>query len=142
VLDKRNICPNYYGNELDLLECLEAAPEIEENGVYYSYKVLQERISLLFTVWQFESVVQISLSDTISELPVTRFALFVRGGIHRRKFKNLELLVIQDCFVIPDRFYSIELDDILEKKVWPTGLTVELSIKPQIQIQFVPSSES
>ena len=129
-------------DKYEVLECLEVAPEIEEHDISFSYNVVQEKLTLLITIWQYDKVVQFTMLDTNSQLPVLKFTVLVRGGIYRKKYKNLELLEIQDCDFVTDRFYYIETGDIFDKKIWPCGITLEVSVKPQIRIEFIGVDDS
>lgn len=134
--------PSLKWDKYEVLECLEVAPEIEEYEIGFLYKVVQEKLTLHLMIWQFDSVVEISMLNTDNQSLVMTFSALVRGGIYRKKYKNFEILEIQDCIIVSDRFYSFEIGDLFDKKVCPYGITLEVSIKPEIHIKIIGVGDS
>jgi hypothetical protein len=73
--------PELIWDELDFLECLETVPEVEADGVWYSYDVTQSEHRLLVTVFPYESVVALTLCPEASETPLVEFTLYVRSAV-------------------------------------------------------------
>src|SRR5689334_714935 len=88
--------PELQWDELDFLECLETVPEVEEDGVWYSYNVIRGGHRLLVTVLPLESVVELSLFPEQAETPLVEFSLFVRGAIMHVNDKRGEYLEFPD----------------------------------------------
>lgn len=127
---------NLRWDEFEVLECLEVVPESEEDGVWFSYSVVQKHTALNLMVWPIESLIQISLLDTSNQLPVIDFSLITREGVFRKKYSELDCLEIRDCIIVPNDFQWSDSVDMFDKKVWPYGISFEITIKPQIQIKI------
>ena len=126
--------PELQWDELDFLECLEVAPEVEEYGISHFYQVQKEGMVLELTVRPLESVVELSLRHAGREEYVVSFALFVHGKIRHINDKRGNYLEFADCLIAPHRFAHLEAD-----RVWGQVLpswAVELSVKPTIQIRY------
>lgn len=128
--------PSIYWNELEIIECLEVAPEFNEREESYSYQVTQERATLCLTIPLYDDIVLISVLDTVSKLPIIEFTLFVQDGIYSKKYPKFTCLEIRDCLIGPVSFNDESFRILYDKKVWPAGISVEVSIKPQIHIGF------
>lgn len=100
-------------NEIDFMDCLEVFPEVEEDGLIHLYKVTKDDITLTVVVRQFESLILLSLSQQGMKTPLTEFAL-----------------------IVPSHF-SYPSDDVFDKKKFNSGLTLQVAIKPHIQIRYV-----
>lgn len=72
--------PQLKWDEIDFLECFAVEPTAEDYGSSFSYEIERNRLRLLFTVWQYESVIQASLFRTDSETALHTWAAYVRGG--------------------------------------------------------------
>jgi hypothetical protein len=128
--------PQLQWEELDFIECLDEIPEVEDNQISHSFKVVQERLTLALKVWQYESVVHIALYDSVTGRLVTEFTLFVRGSVSHEKYQRAEYLMLRDCIVAPSRFHYINAGDVFDIDKWTFGLTVCVYVKPQISVRF------
>jgi len=127
--------PQLKWDETEFLECLEVTPEIDEYEVQHMYEVEQHGLVLTATVWQYESVICLSLRQQAMNEPLVEFTLFVRDGIRYVKDKRGEYLEFQDCIVAPSRFSYIEIGDVFDKTKFDHGLTLQLATKPHLQIR-------
>ncbi len=128
--------PSLQWDELDFIECLDVVPDIEGYQVSHAFKVVQERLTLALKVWQHESVVYVTLYDSVTGRLVTEFALFVRGRVSHEKIQREEYLMLRDCLVAPGRFYYVNAGDVFDTDKWPFGMSVRISVKPQISVRF------
>ena len=126
--------PELQWDAFDFFYCLEVEPEIEAHGISYFYEVQKESLILLLTVRPLESLIEISLRHAQSNEYLVSFALFVHGKIRHINDKRGDYLEFADCIMAPHRFAHLEADKIWGK-VQPNW-TVELSIKPRIQIRY------
>lgn len=129
--------PELNWNETDFMECLEVVPEIESYKVKHVYKVTKDGLALVVIVRQFESVVQLSLRQREVDTLLIEFSLFVRESTRYIKDKRSEYLEFQDCIVLPSRFSYQDVGNMFDKANFKHGLTVQLAIKPHIQIRHV-----
>ena len=123
--------------ETDFMECLKVIPEVEDYEVERVYKVEKNGLILAVTVWQYESVVCISLRQQENTAPLTEFALFVREAIQYIHDKRGEYLEFRDCIIAPSRFSYLEMGNMLDRTKFNRGSTVQLAIKPHVQIRHI-----
>ena len=128
--------PELKWDEQDFLECLGVVPEVEEYETAYSYTVKSNGLTLLITVWQYESLIQLSLFREGQEKPITSFALVVRGPVEHRNEKWGEYLLLRSCVVVSSRFYYMNSGDVFEGDKYPHGLDVEIAAYPDLRITF------
>ena len=128
--------PELQWDELDFLECLEVEPQIEdEYKTRYVYKVARAGLILTVVVRSLESYLWLSLQQKESELPLVEFALFVHGNIRYIKDKRGEYLELTDCLLAPRRTSYLKAETIWD--VTQPTWTLEISIKPHIQIRYL-----
>jgi hypothetical protein len=128
--------PELRWDKLEFLECLEVIPDEEEYGVSFSYKVDREPLTLLMTVWPFESVVQVSVYLRQPSAPVIEFTGFVRGGVRRVDDKRGDYLEFTDTVVAPSRFWYLEAGNVFDQARHPYGVTVEVGVRPHIFVRL------
>jgi hypothetical protein len=128
--------PQLNWNETEVLSCLAALPEIDEYEVSHSYRVRDGDLTLNLTVWQYESVAEFTLYRVGIEEPILHFALVVRDVVQYHAEKWGEWLEFRDCVIAPRRFWSTDLGNVFDRRRFPTGVAVELTARPHIQIKF------
>lgn len=129
--------PELKWDETDFLECLEVIPQIEEYGTEHYYEVKKNGLILAVSVWQYESVIALSLLQEAGRIPITSFALVVRDRVRYIHDKRGEYLEFNDCVVVSNRFFGQETrKDIFDKTKFSDNLRLEISIKPNLQIKF------
>jgi hypothetical protein len=129
--------PNLQWDELDFLECLEVVPEVEEDGISYTYDVQRGDFRLLVTVRPLESVVECTLWQQEVEASLFDFDVYVRGRVRHINDKRGEYLEFQDSIVVPDRFWYVEAGDLFSPERFALSVTLALRIKPSISLRFV-----
>ncbi len=72
--------PQLNWNEYEFIECLEVLPAVEYS-VQHRFVVQRGGIELVVTVWQLESIVQLSLREADQQLPLIEFVLVVRDRV-------------------------------------------------------------
>lgn len=127
--------PELIWDETDLVACLEVIATIEEYGNYY-YEVKQDILLLAVSIWPYESVVAVSLSQTGDAKPLISFTLVVRDSIRYVKDKRGEYLEFKNCVIVSHRFYYTEVKDIFDQTKFTDDLVMEMSIKPHICVKF------
>lgn len=129
--------PQLNWNENDLLECLEVSPQVSDYEVKHFYQVTQDDFVLAVSVWQHESLVVLSLCQEKSDAPLIEFALCVRRAVRYVHDKRGEYLEFGNCVVAPDRFAYQAVGNMFDETVFKPSLTVQLAVKPHIQIRCV-----
>ena len=119
-------------DEQDFLECLATLPEVDEDGIWYTYRVRNEGLALVITLWTYQSIVQFSLVRETSERPVTELSFVVRGPVWRKQEKYGDFLIFPDCVLASVQFYGSNLDDVFDRVTYPSGITVQVSAYPDI----------
>ena len=61
--------PQLEWDETDFIRCLEVIPETDDNSAEYIYKIEQDALVLTVAVWQYESVVSVSLRQQETNAP-------------------------------------------------------------------------
>ena len=126
--------PELQWDSQEFLEVLGEPSHLEEYGCSYSYSLARDGLSLLLTLWPYESVVHLSLYREGDERPIIGFALVIRGGVRRRREKWGEWLEFSDCVIVPDCFYYLKAEGAFDT-VAP-GLAVELAVTPDLRIDI------
>ncbi len=127
--------PELQWDEFDFFYCLEVEPEIEEYEIIYVYKIAKNELILTVVVRPLESYVWLSLQQKGRDAQLIEFAIFVRGKVSYTKDKIGEYLKFENCFIVPSKYSRLVADRFLENE--PRSWTIELSIKPHIQIRYL-----
>ena len=128
--------PELQWDELDFLECLEAIPEVEEPWkTRYVYKIDKDELILTVVIRPLENYVWFSLQQKDRDSQLIELAVFVRGKVIYINDKRGEYLRFENCFIAPSSYSHLVADKFLENE--PQSWTIELSIKPQIQIRYL-----
>ena len=128
--------PELQWDELGFLECLEVEPKIEDEYEYemrHIYKVEKDGLILTVIVRQMESIVWLSLQQKNSDSQLIEFAVLVRGKVRYINDKRGEYLEFNCCRIDPSRFSYRYIEKSEHAK---PNWTIELSIKPHIQIRY------
>lgn len=128
--------PQLEWDEQDFLQYLAVIPEVEDYEVSHTYRVTQGGIALQLTLWQLESMVQVSLYREGAVEPMTSFGLAVRGPVRYRSEKWGEYLEFHDCVLVAGRFSYIQMGDLFDEGRYPRGLRMLLSVYPEIQAKL------
>jgi hypothetical protein len=131
--------PQLNWDELDFLEYLEVDAIVDEYSTSHKYEVEQNDLRLLVTVWQYESVIQLSLFRAPTNVTILSFACFLRGNaryVNDKRGKYLELI---DCVIAPTRFWYQCAGDLFDHKKFPHGLTIQLEVRPEIRVLLEPN---
>jgi hypothetical protein len=127
---------------VDLLDYLEVEPAIEEYEVSHTYLIERNKLILKISIFQFESVVQLELFRTDSTCPLFQFAAFVRGSVIYNNDKLGRFIKITNCVIGTNRFFYIYSGDPFDQGRFPVGMTITLSVYPDIEIEFHPFENS
>lgn len=131
--------PQLDWDELDFLDYLEVAPVVDEDSASHSYELLQNDLRLILTVWQYESVVQLSLFRDATDATIFSFACYVRKNARYVNDKRGRYLELVDCVIAPTRFWYLQAGDVFDHNRFPHGLTVQVEARPDIRILLEPS---
>lgn len=135
--------PQLQWDEYAFLECLEVEPEKEDHDVSHTYQVIRDGIRLLVTVWQFESVVQITLHRDSHADAISSFASFVRGAARFVNDGRGSYIQLMDCVIGPNRFWYQEAGNLFSRELYPHGVDVHFRINPDIRVDVAgPNSEN
>jgi len=143
--------PQLEWNDNDFALCLEVMPEVDEHRVEYIYTVKKDGLVLTVTVWQYESVIGLSLRAPGVDAPAMEFALYVRGPATYMDEKWGEYLRLSDCVIAPSNFHHFEQVEVdaREEAVYRDtdhlytpksryGFTVSVAVQPHIRIRRDP----
>jgi hypothetical protein len=126
-------------NKHDVFECLLVEPQIEEYEISYTYTITRNGLILSLTVWQYESVVGITLRRDGQEQHILNFALVIRGCVEYKREQGEEYLRICDCRIVEDRFYYAR--EGKTQSACPERLVdVEIAVDQDIQIRLPRTS--
>ena len=130
--------PTLKWDPLEVLEYLSVLPSIEEDEVSHGYELVRGDIRMLLTLWQYESVLHLTLSYEESRKELLNVTAFVRGElkIDRHIGTNMPHLCAFDCIVGAGRFSYRQMQDPFDKTRYPRGVNIHLWAQPQIQCLF------
>ncbi len=130
--------PQLEWDETDFLECFEVEPEAADHDVSHTYDMNANGLRLLVTVWQYESVVQVSLYRREHEdAAITTLACFVRGNARYVNDKRGMYIELANCVIGPSRFWYQETGDLFDQESFAHGVDVHLGIKPDLRVHVV-----
>src|SRR5688572_9093968 len=127
----RNRCtpmPQLRWNETDFLDFFAVEPTIDDYAVSHNYEIESDGLRLLFTLWQFESVIQTSLFRSQAEDALFSFAAYVRGEARFINDQRGRYIDFEDCIVAPNRFWYIQTGDPFDRERFPNSVTIRLAI--------------
>lgn len=132
--------PQLDWSEYAFIECLEVLPAVEEHATKHAFQLAQPDLTLVVTLWQFESVVAIEVTRTGSGAPLIAFALVVRGSARHLKGPSGECIEFTNAVIVPSRFSYMEYRqkrvDLYDAKQMPGLDSVRLFVKPAIRIEI------
>jgi hypothetical protein len=124
-------------NEYDFIGCLAVEPVVEEDQDSHEFAVHAAGVVLRLTVWQYESVVQISLCLESSPRPLIEVVVFVRDCAIARERADDEWLELRDCILAGSRFSYIQMGNVFDRRRYPYGYQVRIRVRPQIEVEIV-----
>lgn len=89
------------------------------------------------SIWQYESLLTISLYKTENEIPFINLWFVVRDKIRYVNYKRGSFLEFTDFLLVKNRGYYIEEGDVFVKSKFPMKLSLELTVEPEISIRIV-----
>jgi hypothetical protein len=137
--------PQLVWSEYAFIECLAVLPAVEEHATEHRFTVVQLDLTLVLTLWQFESVVAIEVKRNGTDAPLIAFALVVRGSAQHLKGPDSECIEFVDAVIVPSRFSYLEYQqkrvDVCDAKQVPGLDAVRLFIKPGIRSVCLGTAE-
>jgi hypothetical protein len=127
--------PELKWNQYDFIECLGVLPEVEEYETNHFFKLEKDGLILEMTIWQYESLIAVSLIQKEAEKPFLTFFFVVRDEIKFRNDKESSYLEFIDSVIVPLRFYHLSQGDVFNKANYPTDISIELWTYPQLEIK-------
>lgn len=127
--------PQLKWNEYEVIECLGVLPEKEEFFTSHSFRTKEDGLILEMTVWQYESLVAISLLKENDDKPFFTLYFIVRDEIRFVNEKDFAGLQFRDVVVVPIRFWIYENPDLFDKTIYPTNLNFQLNVYPQFEFK-------
>lgn len=128
--------PQLEWNDIDFLDFFAVEPAVGDYAVSYNYEVERCGLRLLFTVWQYESVIQASVFRNDAHDALFTFAAYVRGEARFINDKRGRYLEIADCIIAPNRFWYIDAGDPFDRERLPISVTLAVAIDPDIRISL------
>ena len=129
--------PELKWNDYEVIECLGVLPEIDDYSTGHHFKVEKSGLMLEMSIWQYESLIAISLYQTISEKPFITLWFVVRDKIRYINDKRGSFLEFTDFLIVKNRAYYIEEGDVFVESKFPMKLNLELTIEPEIYFRIV-----
>lgn len=124
-------------DETDFLECLEVAPEIEEDETSHTYVVNKSNIRLTLQLWQREKMLELTLTNISDGNIITSYAILVRDGAIYKKENNAEFLLFKNSIVLPSRFSYLDLGGVTNIESSNIGYNIKLFVTPSIKIEYL-----
>lgn len=128
--------PQLNWNAYDLIEVLAVLPTVEEFEVRHQFSLVIPPLTLSLTVFQLESVIQVTFGIEGGGQPVLDFAMFVRDRVVRESTADAEWLELRDVIVAPNRFSYIEMGDPFDRTRHPQRHTLLIQVAPQISLAW------
>lgn len=125
------IMPQLKWNEYEIIECLGILSKFDEEWVEYLFEVNIDRLILKLTVIDYQSLVNISLSQETNEIPFLNFSFLVRDEIRYINEKNSAYLEFSDC-IVSDYCNP----DLFDRKKYPSYSNFEIHTFPKFQLKF------
>ena len=129
--------PELKWNEYEFIECLGVLPEVEDYSTKHHFKIEKNGLILEISIWQYESLITISLYKTENEIPFISLCFVVRDKIRYVNYKRGSFLEFADFLLVKNRGYYIEEGDVFVKSKFPMKLSLELTVEPEISIRIV-----
>lgn len=129
--------PQLKWNEYEVIECLGVLPEVDDYNTKHHFKVEKNGLILEISIWQYESLLAISLYQTENEMPFITLWFVVRDKIRYVNYKRGSFLEFADFLLVKNRGYYIEEGDVFVKSKFPLKLNLELTVEPEISIRIV-----
>ena len=124
-------------SESDFLACLEVEPVVEENQISHTFEVRRGGVILRLSVWQYESVIHISLAVEPGTQPLIELAAFFRERAAGCKVGGQEFLEPRDCILAASRFSYLEMGDVFDRRRYPHSHRIKIQVLPQIQVEIM-----
>jgi hypothetical protein len=131
-----NKMPQLKWNEYDFVECLGVLPKTEEYETDHFFRLKQDGLIVEMTIWQYESLIAISITQDKTEKPFLTFFFVVRDEVKFRNDKEGSRLEFIDSVIVPLRFYHLSEGNVFEKANYPTDISIELWIYPKLEIKI------
>lgn len=128
--------PQLNWNVYDLIEVLTVVPTVEEFEVSHHFSLVVPPLTLALTVFQLESVVQVTFGTEGGKQPVLDFAMFVRDRVIRESTADAEWLEFRDVIVAPSRFSYTEMGDPFNRTRHPQRHRLLIQVAPQISLAW------
>ena len=133
------VMPQLKWNEYDFIECLGVLPQTDEYFCSHSFVVIKDNLKLELTLWQYESLVAISLSQGNRQDAFLTLYFIVRENIKFLNEKNSSVLKFCDCIFVENRFWLSSEDnkiDYFDESKIPTKTNLLLSIYPKLEFKI------
>jgi hypothetical protein len=127
--------PELKWNENEVIECLGVLPEKEDFFESHNFKIQKDGLILEMTIWQYESLVALSIFKENNDKPFLTLYFIVRNEIKFINEKDFASLQFCDVVVVPIRFWMYESPDLFDKKNCATKLNIELTVYPQLEFK-------
>jgi hypothetical protein len=123
--------PELKWNEYDFVECLGVLAKFDEDWIEYSFEYKTSGLVLKIFINPYESLVNIYLSQELSEEPFLKFSFLVRGEVRYINEKNSGYLEFSDCIV--SNYCN---PDLFDKSKYPSYSNFEIHTFPKFQLKF------
>src|SRR5687767_13037886 len=107
--------PELKWNEYEVIECLGVLPEIDDYNIGHHFKIERNGLILEMSIWQYESLIAISLYQTGNKNPFITFWFVVRDEIRYINDKRGYFLEFNNLLVVKKRSYYIEEGDVFDE---------------------------
>jgi hypothetical protein len=121
--------PELRWNEYDFLECFGVLPQLDEDTVFYFFKVELDNLILEINICHYESLVEIILSQKDNITPFLCLSFLVRNEIRFVNEKNVSFIEFSDCIIT--KSYDSELFD---KEKYPNHSNFQIHGFPNFKL--------
>ena len=96
--------PELKWNEYDFVECLGVLSKTDEFFCSHGFTIIKDGLKVDLTLWQYESLVVISIHQESNPKPFIEFSFIVRDKIKFMNEKSISQLIFCDCVFVENRF--------------------------------------
>lgn len=128
--------PELKWNEYDFIECLGVLPKIDEYETGHHFSVGKDGLNLVLSIWQYDCLFEISLSQSGKDNPFINFYLSVREEVKFINDKRGKYLSFQGCTIVSSEQPITDSINFVQG-IDSNNLVMQLEVDPQIQIKFV-----
>lgn len=128
---------NLIWKEFEVIECLGVLPKTDEFETSHYFKVEKNGLILEISIWQYESLIAVSIYQLKNSNPFLTFWFVVRDKIRYINDKRGSFLEFSDFLIVKNRAYYLEENKLFEELNSSTKLNLEITVEPEISFRII-----